>query len=246
MGHAHPSVLGRFLEISVHAPEIRESLAFYESLGFVQASVGEAWPHPYAVVSDGRICIGLHAAPLPLPALTFVLPDLAHGLVKLRELGIAFEQELIGSEVFNQAWFRDPAGQHIAVWEARTFSPLQWEGAGGSSCGYFTEYGIPTRDGAKSCQFWEPLGFVAWPEESAPFPHTALTSELLSIGLYRSRSLRQPVLTFEDVDMRERISHLRERGFVLSDAMPDALDEHCNTVLVAPEGTQLLLLQAAT
>jgi hypothetical protein len=243
----HASVLGRFLEVSVHAPEIRESLAFYESLGFVQASVGEAWPHPYAVLSDGRICIGLHATPpLPLPALTFVLPDLARALEKLRQLGIAFEQELTGNEVFNRAWFRDPSGQHIAVCEARTFSPLPSEGIHGSSCGYFTEYGIPTRDARGSCAFWEPLGFIAWAEESEPFARTPLTSELLSLGLYRSRALRQPVLSFEAADMRERITHLRERGFVLSDAMPDQLDEHCNAVLVAPEGTQLLLLQAAT
>jgi hypothetical protein len=38
--------LGRFLEISVTATDVAASLAFYESLGFVQAAVGEAWPHP--------------------------------------------------------------------------------------------------------------------------------------------------------------------------------------------------------
>ena len=47
--------LGRFLEISIHTPVIRESLEFYESLGFVQAAVGETWPHPYAVVTDGTV-----------------------------------------------------------------------------------------------------------------------------------------------------------------------------------------------
>jgi len=44
-------VLGRFLEIGVRAPDVPESLAFYESLGFVQASVGDTWSHPYAVVT---------------------------------------------------------------------------------------------------------------------------------------------------------------------------------------------------
>jgi hypothetical protein len=229
----------------VHAPAIRESLAFYESLGFVQASVGEAWPHPYAVVTDGRACIGLHAASLPLPALTFVLPDLARGLERLRALGVAIEQESIGNEVFNQAWFREPGGHQVAVWEARTYSPAHLDSTHAGSCGYFSEYGLPTRDARAGCEFWEPLGFVALEEQAEPFPRTGLTSDLLNLGLYRSRALRQPVLTFEDPDMRERISRLRERGFTLSDAMPDSLDEHCNAVLVAPEGTQLLLLQAA-
>ena len=57
-----------FLEISVHTPEIQDSLAFYESLGFVQATVGEVWPYPYAVVTDGRLFLGLHGAPVPAPA----------------------------------------------------------------------------------------------------------------------------------------------------------------------------------
>ena len=237
--------LGRFLEISVRAPEIRESLAFYESLGFVQASVGEAWPHPYAVVTDGRACIGLHAAELALPALTFVLPDLAQAVQRLRQQGVPIEQEHIGSEVFNQAWFRDPSGHQVALLEARTFSPVTLEPGQTGSCGYFTEYGMPTRDARSSCAFWEQLGFVAMEEQPDPFPRATLTSDLLNLGLYRSRALRQPVLTFEDADMRERLSRLRERGFELSDAMPDSLDEHCNAVLIAPEGTRLLLLQAA-
>jgi hypothetical protein len=229
----------------VHAPAIRESLAFYESLGFVQASVGEAWAHPYAVVTDGRACIGLHAAPLPLPALTFVLPQLARGLERLRTLGIDIEHESIGNEVFNQAWFREPGGHCVAVWEARTYSPLDLDSTQVGSCGYFSEYGIPTRDARATSEFWERLGFVALEEQTAPFARVALTSDLLNLGLYRSRALREPVLTFEDADMCERISRLRERGFTLSDAMPDGLDEHCNAVLLAPEGTRLLLLQSA-
>ena len=52
--------IGRFLEISIGTPVIRESLEFYESLGFVQAAVGETWSHPYAVVTDGHLFIGLH------------------------------------------------------------------------------------------------------------------------------------------------------------------------------------------
>jgi hypothetical protein len=66
----------------------------------------------------------------------------------------------------------------------------------------------------------------------------------LNLGLYRTRTLRQPVLTFEDPDMRERLTRLRERGFTLSDEMPDSLDDATNAILEAPEGTRLLLLQS--
>ena len=46
-------MLGRFLEFSVETPDIPASLEFYGKIGFSQAKVGDAWDHPYAVVTDG-------------------------------------------------------------------------------------------------------------------------------------------------------------------------------------------------
>lgn len=237
-------MLGRFLEISLHTPDIQASLEFYESLGLRQANVSETWPYPYAVVTDGRLFLGLHGAQIRSPALTFVLPQLARGIEALREQGIQFDQERLGADVFNQASFTDPAGICVSLIEARTFSPPAADAVIATTCGYFTEFGIPVRDAAASRTFWEPLGFVAMDEESLPFPRTPVTSDLLNLGLYRTRTLRQPVLTFEDSDMRERLARLRERGFRLSDEMPDSLDDATNAIVEAPEGTRLLLMQS--
>lgn len=235
-------MLGRFLEISIHTPDIRTSLEFYEALGFVQAPVGETWPYPYAVVTDGRLFIGLHGAVIRSPALTFVLPDLAQGIERLRDIGIDFEQERIGNDVFNQATFADPAGVCVNLLEARTFSPPN-EGSI-TTCGYFVEFGIPVRDSDRGRRFWEALGFVAMDEELLPFARTQLTSDRLNLGLYRTRAFRQPLLMFEDEHVRERLTRLRERGFKLLDEMPDSLDDSTNAILEAPEGTRLLLMQA--
>lgn len=238
-------MFGRFLEISVYAPEIRASLAFYEALGFVQAPVGEVFKHPYAVVTDGRLFLGLHGQPVPAPALTFVMPRLMQGIEQLERRGIELENVQLGNEVFNRASFRDPAGQYVNVFEARTFSPPQFDTEPVTTCGYFSELGLPVREPTGSVRaFWEALGFVAWDEEPEPFARTTMTSDHLNLALYRSRAFRQPVLTFEDRDMRERLARLKERGFRLSDEMPDTLDESCNAILVAPEGTRLLLLQS--
>lgn len=237
-------MLGRFLEISIHAPQIQESLTFYESLGFQQTSVSETWPYPYAVVTDGRLFIGLHGGFVRSPALTFVLPDLAHRVDALRTSGIELDQERLGTDVFNQVTFTDPGGQCINLLEARTFSPPSASFAPQTSCGYFSEFGMPTRDVNALRTFWEALGFVAMDEETAPFPRTSLTSDHLNLGLYRTRALRQPVLTFEAPDMGEKLQHLRQRGFALSDEMPDTLDDATNAVLDAPEGTRLLLMQS--
>jgi predicted lactoylglutathione lyase len=234
-------MLGRFLEISVHTPDIRASLEFYESLGFVQASVGETWPHPYAVVTDGRLFLGLHGAVIRAPALTFVLHDLAHGIERLRAAGIELDQERIGNDVFNQVAFTDPDGLCVNVLEARTFSPPAESSS--TTCGYFVEFGIPVHDLEVSRNFWEPLGFIAMEAELRPFTRMPLTSDRLNLGLYRTRAFRRPLLTFEDADMRERLARLRERGLKLLDEMPDSLDDSTNAILEAPEGTRLLLMQ---
>ncbi|HSN71574.1 MAG TPA: hypothetical protein VLT59_08685 [Steroidobacteraceae bacterium] len=235
-------MLGRFLEISVYAPDVVESLAFYESLGFVQAMTGDTWTHPYAVVTDGRLFLGLHQYRFPSPSLTWVQPDLERHLEPLRQLGVRFEFERLGADVFNEAGFTDPHGQIVTLLEARTFSPPDLSPGYSSACGDFAEYALPARSFDAGREFWESLGFVALLDEDSPFPRLTLASDHLNVALYRTRALRGPVLAFEASDMGQRIEQLRERGHRLGDEMPDGLDERRNATLTAPEGTQLLLL----
>lgn len=235
-------MLGRFLEISVHAPSVLESLEFYQKLGFTQAEVGEAWAHPYAVVTDGRLCIGLHEYEFDSPSLTFVKPDLWRHIDAFETLGIEFAFRRLGSDVFNEAGFRDPDGVMITLLEARTFSPPSREPGETSWCGYFSEIGIPTRDPDRSKAFWEQLGFIATDEQQEPFRRISLTSDFLDLGLYTTRELRKPVLTFVDSEMPSRISHIENLGIERSRRLPAAFDPVQAALLVAPEGTQLLLM----
>jgi catechol 2,3-dioxygenase-like lactoylglutathione lyase family enzyme len=236
-------MLGRFLEVSVYTPAILESIAFYAALGFQQASTNETWTYPYAVMTDGRLFIGLHQQVIKSPALCFVQSDVAKHASELRKLGIVFDDEHLSSDSFNELSFHDPDGQQVRLLEARTYSPPDIDAAFSSSCGYFVEYGMPVREFTATKLFWEQLGFVGMEEETQPFNRLALTSDHLNLGLHRSRALRQPVLVFEDENMCERLTYLKERGIDLSDEMPDSLDEHSNALLIAPEGTRLLLIQ---
>jgi hypothetical protein len=234
---------GRFLEISVHAPEVLASLAFYESLGFVQVPTNEIRTYPYAVVTDGRLFLGLHQQPVKSPTLCFVQSNLMQHRARLHKQGVVFDQEQLSQDNFNELSFHDPSGLHVKLLEARTFSPPDVAPGFTSSCGYFTELGVPVKEFDAMRRYWEALDFVAMEEQTQPFSRLTLTSHHLNIGLHRNRALRHCTLVFEDDNMREHLSHLKERGFALSDEMPDSLDEHCNAVLHAPEGTQLLLMQ---
>ena len=235
-------MLGRFLEISIHAPSVLESLEFYQKLGFTQAEAGDSRPYPYAVVSDGRLFIGLHQHELESPSLTFVKPDLWRHIEELEALGIEFESRRLGEDVFNEATFRDPDGLLVTLIEARTFSPPTRGIAETSWCGYFTELGIPTRDAERGKQFWEQLGFVAAAENGQPFRRISLTSDHLDLGLYATRDLRRPVLTFSDAEMSARIEQIRKLGLEPSARLPRVFDPDSTAMLIAPEGTTLLLM----
>ena len=139
-------MLGKFLELSIATPNVRASLDFYRQLGFSEAGVGEAWEHPYAVVTDGRLCLGLHQNPEFEPSVTFVKPDLLKHLEALELMGIEPGFRRLAGDVFNQIGWSDPSGHLIRLVEARTFSPVKRRVTEESLCGYFLEIAVPAPD----------------------------------------------------------------------------------------------------
>jgi hypothetical protein len=235
-------MLGRFLEVSVHAPGVLESLDFYRRLGFSEATVGETWSHPYAVVTDGRLAIGLHDYEFASPALTFVKPDLRPHLARLEKLGIEPVFQKLGEDEFNEIGFTDPGGQMVTLIEARTFSPPDRARNETSLCGYFAEFGTPQNDIAAAVRFWDQLGFVAAEETQEPFVRTSLTSDHLDLGLYRPADFAQPLVLFVDSDLALRLEKIRAAGLEPQARMPSVLDPATSAMFIAPEGTQLVLM----
>jgi catechol 2,3-dioxygenase-like lactoylglutathione lyase family enzyme len=238
-------MIGRFHEFSVHAPDVLASIAFYERLGFAQVTTGEAWPYPYAVVTDGRLAIGLHQQELPQsPLLAFVLPDLRQHLDTLEAAGLDILDRRLGSDVFNEASFETPEGQLIRLLEARTYSPAPRAPGDTSRLGWFEEVALPVIDIDRSGRFWERLGFVPVEEGGEPYPHVGLTSDSLNVALLLPGSLTRPTLTFTDAAMPAHIASLKDAGFEFARRLPGYLDAARHALLVAPEGTQLLLATA--
>ena len=234
-------MLGRFLEFSVETPDIPASLDFYGRLGFSQAKVGDAWDYPYAVVTDGRICVGLHQQSPATPTLTFVRPNLLRKAEELESVGIELQIRRLGDAVFNEIAFLDPNGVLIRLIEARSFSPSERKATKTSACGYFEEIALPTRDidGAKA--FWETAGFVGMDELNAILPHVSCTSDFIDIGLYDHQHLPNPTLVFDADDIHTRLSALATAGVAAAKTLPPKLRGTPAALFIAPEGTQVLL-----
>lgn len=232
-------MLGRFLEVSLPAPRTLESWQYYQALGFTSATVGEVWPHRYAVVTDGRVAIGLHDATLEGPTLSYVLPDLARHTGGLEAAGVEFESRVLGEDAFNEARFQGPGGVRARLIEARTFSPP--ERAKGSVLGWFEEYAVPVGDLERSRAYWEALGFVTAAEEERPWPHLSLTSDTLDLGLYLTREIESPTLVFSTENLGGVRTRLEALGLEPERRLPRSLDAATHLLLVSPEGTNLLV-----
>jgi catechol 2,3-dioxygenase-like lactoylglutathione lyase family enzyme len=236
-------VLGRFLEFSVATPDIRASLEFYTKLGFTQAEAGDAWPHPYAVVTDGRICLGLHQDTSPAPSMTFVKPGLLKHLDALEEFGVQFEFRHLGNDVFNEVGWFNPSGHLVRLIEARTFSPSKRPALETSLCGYFLEIALPTPAPETAKAYWEQLGFVGIDEPEDRLPHVSCTSDTIDLGLYDPADLRRSALRFEVDDVEELSARLADIGIAPAEGTAPRLRQIRGAVLHAPEGTPLLLTE---
>jgi len=234
-------VLGKFLELSLVTPDIRASLDFYISLGFSEAEVGEAWTHPYAVVTDGRLCLGLHQSDSFMPSVTFVRPDLLKHLDGLEQLGLAFEFRHLAGDVFNEVGWLDPSGHLLRMVEARTFSPSKRKATDRSLCGYFSEIGLPTPNREAAKDHWERVGFIGMDEPDAPLPHVSCTSDSINVGLYDPAHVREPTLCFEVDDVKGAVAKLAAAGVTPEVRVPTPLRYQPAALLTAPEGTRVLL-----
>lgn len=237
-------MFGSFLELALATTDIAASVQFYERLGFSQLITGDAWPHRYGVLSDGRIHLGLHERTMPSPALTFVLPQLASTRQRLHAAGFEAELAALGDDSLHQLQLRDPGGHAVTLLEARTYSPAAPGVAVESLCGYFSHLSLPQPDYQAAREFWERAGFVALPEEDEPFPHLPLTSDHLDLGFHQPRTADGPLLVFECADVARNIARLRALGICLSGQLPRGLDRTRSALLSAPEGTELLLVPA--
>ncbi len=236
-------MLGRFLEISLQAADIRRSVDFWEQIGFTQCETSDVWPHPYGVVSDGRAVIGLHEYAFPSPALTFVRAGIAQQLGELRDAGIEPAFARTGDEVFNEVGFRDPSGQMVAVLEARTYSPCPRTRDEPSLCGDCIGFSIPSVEPEATGAFWEQLGFVASETRAEPYQHLPLSSDHLDLALHPPSFAADPMLVFCDPSMHDRVTFLAGLGVKFLPTLPRGLDAARSWLAVSPEGLRLLLLQ---
>lgn len=231
-------MLGSFLEFGTPAPDIVASLGFYKLLGFRELEVGDLWPHPYAVLSDGEICIGLHDRPsMAEPSLTFVHRELAVEARAMMDHGYDFTHLQLDDDTFNELRLQCPDGHMLTMIAARTFARPD-ETCGNSLCGRWMELSLPVRDTLRSARFWAPLAPGVLRSREEPTTHMRFDAAGMPLGLSESIGLSGPSLSFRCDDREAVWIALARHGFEHKE-YPGF--EGAFMSITAPEGTQLFL-----
>ena len=200
--------LGQFHEISVSTDNLAESLQFYELMGFTAQPVDPVWPHPYAVVSLGRLVIGLHEYRFPSPSITCVHQDIMDALESYRDAGavIAFAKTEPGQ--FKEFGFRDPAGHMVTLLEKTTHRAAAVDPNGSSrTLGQFVGFSLPSAAPEISAGFWHALGatpLVIPSVDLRAWPAASLDAAGLTIGIHDEAWLEKPALVFQRTGAAER------------------------------------------
>jgi hypothetical protein len=234
-------MLGRFLEFSIGARPLAASFEFYRALGFVSIPVGDQLPDPYLAMFDGAIAVGLHDRDETAARLTFVRPNLRAYVRALRHADVELDYERLGDGEFNNVGFTDPAGQAIALVEARTFPPPGWDPHNVAACGEFFEITLPAEALERSSRFWQVLGFARVDGGDAPHAWQRLAGYGVTIGLHEAHF--RPGLSFRCRGLAARCEYLQAKGLSPRAGSPIADRAQRSATLTAPDGTPLYLFE---
>jgi catechol 2,3-dioxygenase-like lactoylglutathione lyase family enzyme len=99
--------LGQIAAFTINTPDLQQSLAFYNLLGFSEVMRAD-WPFPWIQVSDGVLLIMLRQDPQPYIALTYYVSDIEKVAANLEKAGIVFDSKPATGDVLKRFLFRSP------------------------------------------------------------------------------------------------------------------------------------------
>jgi catechol 2,3-dioxygenase-like lactoylglutathione lyase family enzyme len=221
-------ILGEITAFTVTTPDLGQSLAFYQKLGFKELFRAD-WPFPWIQITDGVLLMMLRKDPDPYIALTYYVKDINSVVADLDRKGISFTYRAKDSDPVKRFVFKSPDGLTISLVniievfsqppgpgmltmpQQDYFNPEKYVN---KVCGLFGEFAHPVADPGKSIAFWELLGFKAISKFTAPYPWAIISDGLSIVGLHQTESFNYPVITYFAADMKDKIEKLKAAGII--------------------------------
>ena len=243
-------ILGEITAFTITSPDLEQSLAYYQLLGFKEVFRAD-WPFPWIQVSDGVLLIMLRKDETPYIALTYYVNDIDKVVAHLISKGVTFTYMARQGDMIKRYVLPTPDGLNVSlvnVMEGFTQPPgpgmLQMPQQDyfnadkyvNKVCGLYGEFAHPVADLDASIAFWEVLGFKAVSKFTSPYPWAILSDGLSVVGLHQSKHFDYPAITFFAADMKEKIAQLKAKGLTNYTEQGPA-----NIVLTTPEQQHIFL-----
>jgi hypothetical protein len=199
--------LGQFHEISISTRALSDSLEFYSALGFISCAIEPVWPHPYAVVRNGPLVIGLHEYRFPSPSVTYVREDLEAALETFRASGAVIAFAKTGPDCFNEFGLRDPAGHMITLLERKTHRASEQasvETVAGSP-GTPIAFSLPSAACEISSGFWQAIGARGLPDNLKHFPALRHDAAGIPLAIHDENWFSKPAFVFSRSEISDRL-----------------------------------------
>ena len=230
---------GHFLELSIPTGDVQESLEFYLRLGFTELPVNDIRGHFYAVVTDGRVAIGLHADGFEEATLSFVWPDVARHVRELEDAGYELTIVELGIDEFHEAGMFSPDGHPLRFMEARTFSRQNFRDTPAPAIGRSAEITLRCADyRAQRSRSGNPAAFIT-DDDPGDDPDDG-ARDLMGAGRDAGTPQRLPLAGTGVAVRSNRYQTRRSRNWIAAALRIDAAA--ADRLVTAPEGTRLALV----
>ncbi|MBT8141409.1 MAG: hypothetical protein HKN88_00350 [Gammaproteobacteria bacterium] len=208
----------RFLELSVPAANVLNSLTFFQQLGFTSIHTNDIWNYPYGVISDGRCFIGLHDANHyqvtgEHPRLSFVHEHVAPLLNGLQDSDFSVLHAETDEDRFQHASLKGIDNIPLHIMAARSFSPPSGHQRKDSLLGYFRGVVLLTANLHKAEKFWNDVGLLVMPIEEEQC--LMVSSNRLNMLLLEKNASDQCGLLFEHPQPESLFAQFARFGITL-------------------------------
>lgn len=234
--------LGNYAHISISVQHLRDSILFYEKLGF-----RKLWestdPYPWILMTDGSVNLHLYEWFFPSPALHYFSSHMQDTVLELLRLGIRPEPQKSRDGKRVQHNFLDPNELTIMLMHFDDSAMPKPNGFSESKLGVFGELSIDTQELGSSIAFWQKLDYAVTLRGEKPYPWAILTDGEMTLGLHQTDAFKSPALTYYTDTVAERVHSLRASNITPLQPLRDEHGAVAGAILTAPDGQLFFLLE---
>jgi len=220
------SKLGDMACVYVTTPNLGNSAAFYDKLGFPKVA-SNAFPVPWLQCSDGSLMIMLREDTASYMGLTYYVNDIDKTVAQLEKDSVVFDSKPKAGDAVKRYFIKSPDGfsimlvPNIGRFQQPTgitllnMKPGDLQSADkypNQQCGVFGEFCHPVADLKVSIAFWKKIGFTVKSEMKQPYPYAILSDGLMIIGLHQTKNFNYPAITYFGINVPQRLQQLQDKG----------------------------------